>query len=274
MKIKVSHESPLSMLDASLKYNDYCYALVHLFESHPEYFNFFQKARELYNKEVYLDNSIFELGETFDPGEYSKWIDKLQPNLYIVPDVLEDTSGTVNAYIDFVKKYPDLPGKKMGVVQGQSYADLVACYKFMSEHADMIAISFDYSYYVLAGLGNNKLERYANGRQRFIQNLIDENIWDWNKPVHLLGCALAREFKYYHERNIFNIKSCDTSNPIMSGIFKLPYNDEWGLDEKPTQKLADLIETTLDEDQLDITLYNLNMFKKILGRDDLLESWE
>ena len=55
MKIKVSHESPLSMLDASLKYNDYCYALVHLFEKHPEYFNFFQKARELYNKEVYLD---------------------------------------------------------------------------------------------------------------------------------------------------------------------------------------------------------------------------
>ena len=162
----------------------------------------------------------------------------------------------------------------MGVVQGQTYADLVNCYKFMVDHADMIAISFDYSYYVLTGLGNNKLERFANGRQRFIQNLIDENIWDWNKPVHLLGCALAREFKYYHERNIFNIKSCDTSNPIMAGIFKLPYNDEWGLDEKPTQKLADLIETTLDEDQLDIALYNLNMFKKILGRDDVLESWE
>ena len=45
MKIKVSHESPLSMLDASLKYNDYCYALVHLFEKYPEYFNFFQKAK-------------------------------------------------------------------------------------------------------------------------------------------------------------------------------------------------------------------------------------
>jgi len=61
----VSHESPISMLDASRKYNDYDYALVHLFEKYPEYYNFFKISLNL-GREVLLDNSIFELGEAFD----------------------------------------------------------------------------------------------------------------------------------------------------------------------------------------------------------------
>ncbi len=61
----VSHESPISMLETSRKYNDYDYALVHLFETHPQYYNFFKVSLNL-GREVLLDNSIFELGEAFD----------------------------------------------------------------------------------------------------------------------------------------------------------------------------------------------------------------
>ena len=42
MVIEVSHESPISILDKSLEYNDYAYALVHLFETHPDYYKFFK----------------------------------------------------------------------------------------------------------------------------------------------------------------------------------------------------------------------------------------
>ena len=40
----VSHESPISILEESKEYNDYDYALVHLFETHPEYYEFFKNS--------------------------------------------------------------------------------------------------------------------------------------------------------------------------------------------------------------------------------------
>lgn len=266
MKIEVSHESPLSLLHKSLEYNDYCYALVHLFEEYPEYYNFFKNAKDTYDMKVYLDNSIFELGTSFDAKEYSKWITQLEPSLYIVPDTLEDSKETIKQFYTFTGEYTDLPGIKMGVVQGKTYDDLVRCYNFMSDYADVIAISFDYSYYLATGIGNTKLERYMTGRRKFINDLINENRWNWDKPVHLLGCSLAREFTHYVDRNIYNIKSCDTSNPIVASIFNLKYNDDWGLDEKPSQKLADMLDAELSDDQYELLDYNLKMFKKILKR--------
>jgi len=226
---------------------------------------FFKNAKDIHDKKVYLDNSIFELGTSFEPKQYSKWIEQLEPNIYIVPDTLEDSNSTIKQYHDFIQEFSGLPGKRMGVVQGKTYDELVRCYSFMSEYSDMVAISFDYSYYLSTGIGNTKLERYCNGRKKFIQDLINENRWNWDKPVHLLGCSLAREFSYYCDNNIHNIKTCDTSNPVVAAMFNLKYNDTWGLDEKPSQKLADMLEANLDDTQLEVLNYNLSMFKKITG---------
>lgn len=265
MRIETSHESPISILDKSLNYNDYCYALVHLFETHEKYFDFFKKAKSN-NIEVYLDNSIFELKESFNPEKYAEWIEKLQPNLYIVPDVLENSNETVNNWIKWEENHSFTGIKKMGVVQGRTWTDLVDCYRFMSQTADMIAISFDYSYFQGTGFGRTALERYCNGRQRFVQQLVQEGIWNWNKPHHLLGCSLAREFRWYVDNNIYNIKSVDTSNPIVAAMHDLKYNDDAGLDTKPSALLADMIEHDVTDDEQELIDYNTSMFKKILRR--------
>jgi len=68
----VSHESPISILDKSRTYNNYDYALVHLFETHPEYYKFFKNSIKM-GREVLLDNSIFELGESFNPEKFAKY---------------------------------------------------------------------------------------------------------------------------------------------------------------------------------------------------------
>ena len=47
----------------SRSFNDYDYALVHLFETHPKYYEFFEESL-LRGREVYLDNSLFELRES------------------------------------------------------------------------------------------------------------------------------------------------------------------------------------------------------------------
>ena len=44
--MKVSHEVPLCLLEDSLDFNDYDYALVHLLDKDEDYANFFKKAKQ------------------------------------------------------------------------------------------------------------------------------------------------------------------------------------------------------------------------------------
>jgi hypothetical protein len=265
MNPKIAHEAPISILNEVQQHTDYCYALVHLFETHPEYYNFFYKARHKLHRDVLLDNSIFELGEAFDSEKYADWIAKLQPSYYVLPDVLEDGEGTIENFIKFSTGYTDLPGVKIGTVQGRTYDELVNCYRFMSENADMIAISFDLRYYQGTGIGSNALQRQCNGRIRFVKNLIADGIWNFNKPHHLLGCSLAKEFRFYKEHCIYNIHSIDTSNPVVAGIKGLLYNGEHGLEIKPSQKLVEMIDHEVTEEEKGRIRYNINHFKRIVS---------
>lgn len=269
MKLLVSHESPINLLCHSLDYNDYQYCLVHLMETNEQYREWFLNVNARTGAEVLLDNSIFELREAFDSTKYAEWVKKINPNYYIIPDVLEDTHGTIKKWNEFNSIYANdkITGpEKIGVVQGKTWNDLVVCYKFMSTNADYIAISFDYSYYTITGVGDTNLQLWCSGRQRFIQQLIDEGIWNWDKPHHLLGCSLAKEFKYYVNNNIYNIRSCDTSNPIVAALQGLQYNGDFGLKIKPSTLLADLINAKVDDDTIELAYYNTSQFKRIIGR--------
>jgi len=264
----VSHESPISILEESKSYNDYDYALVHLFETQPEYYNFFKRSL-LAGREVLLDNSIFELGEAFDSAKYIKYITELNPSFYIVPDVLQDAEATMSSWKKFFLNYgEDLNGRTaIGVVQGNSYQELVDCYKFMSDKADYIAFSFDLSMYDVTGYGKNRLERCVNGRHDCIRRLVEEGAWNYYKPHHLLGCALAREFRWYRENNIRGIRSLDTSNPVVSGIKGIRFNGNLGLTEKPSQKLFTMIKHEVTDDERELILYNAAKFREIVHGD-------
>lgn len=265
----VSHETPISFLDQSKLYNDFDYALVHLFETHPEYYSFFKRSL-LEGREVLLDNSIFELKEAFNSERYAEYVRELSPTYFIVPDVLEDACATVDSYMNFKSKYSDLPGMWIGAIQGKTYDEIANCYKVIAEVADYIAISFDFSWYQSIGLSSSpdpiraKLERMCDGRQKLIQMLKDDGIWNHKKPHHLLGCSLAKEFASY--KDMPSIRSCDTSNPVVAGITGRTYIKEVGLREKPSVLLADLIDQELDEQQQRDILYNTVEFKHIIGR--------
>lgn len=264
----VSHESPISMLEDSKQYNDYDYALVHLFETHPEYYNFF-KMSLAQGREVLLDNSIFELGHAFDSVKFVKYIEELNPTFHIIPDVLEDAKETVLSYKKFNKEYKYVGNYQIGVVQGKTWQEIVDCYKFMADNADYIAISFDYSYYDAIAYSNREdrlgqLDRWCKGRQSLIQRLVDEGIWEKHKPHHLLGCSLAKEFRYYKQNNIPSIRSCDTSNPVVAALHGHRYISNYGLDFKPSTLLADLIDHKVTEDEKQDIFYNADQFKNII----------
>jgi hypothetical protein len=262
----VSHEAPLSIIREVRNKNDFQYALVHLFETHQEYYNFFEESLKA-GHEVLLDNSIFELKEAFDGDKFASYINKLKPTYYIVPDVLEDSASTISSFKSFTEKYTNLSGIKIGAVQGKTYQDIVSCYKFMAAHADYIAISFDFSWYQTIGISTSKdphlakLERWMTGRQKLIKSLIDDGIWCHSKPHHLLGNSLPQEMKAY--TNIKSIRSVDTSNPVVGGICGYRYIKDYGMRCKPSVLLADLIDTKLDDEQFANVMFNIDEYKKL-----------
>ena len=240
--MKISHESPLCLLDRSRSYNDYDYALVHLFETEPTYLQFFKDSLAQ-GRTVLLDNSIFELGTAFDSDRYAYWIDELKPTEYIIPDVLEDTLGTMDNALDWKEKYSNLPGKTIGVVQGKSYEDIVQCYDYLDNviGVDKIAISFDYSYYLEVCPHPNKWMGYALGRVQTLTRLLHDGVINTEKPHHLLGCALPIEFMFYRKEFKW-LESLDTSNPIVHALLGFGY-EPGGLDDKKSIKLIELLNT-------------------------------
>lgn len=268
--MKISHESPLSLLPQSRNYNDYDYALVHLFEEIPEYYQFYKDSVKQ-GRHVLLDNSIFELGKSFDPVKYSFWISRLKPTEYIIPDVLEDALGTMDKALDWKENQWELlhkgdnplaPSTKcIGVVQGKSYEELVQCYQYMDDviGVDKIAISFDYSYYLEVCPHPNKWMGYTLGRAQTLTRMLKDGIINKDKPHHLLGCALPVEFFFYREGFDW-IETIDTSSPIVHGLLDIVY-EPGGIVNKQSIKLVDLIHTTPTSEQVEKINWNISVFR-------------
>ena len=94
---KVSHELPINMLDKSFEINDYEYCLPHLLDQNETYRKHFEDAKES-GSYIIMDNSLHELGFAYKTDRLLHWIEHLEPNEFIVPDVWQDKTATlVNA---------------------------------------------------------------------------------------------------------------------------------------------------------------------------------
>jgi hypothetical protein len=261
--IKIYHEAPKSIFKEVQKITDGDYALVHLMEEDPEYLALFKQAKEA-GREIILDNSIFELEEAFDAEKFAGWVLELKPDWYIVPDALEDTKKTVQQMTEWNNKHKNLPGKKIGVVQGKTYEQIKTCYEYMDKIAnvDMIAISFDYSYYTQTFPHPNKLVSWCMGRVKLLGDLLRDGIINEKKKHHLLGCSIALEFSFYSDYKW--IYSLDTSNPVVAGIKGTSYG-EMGLWHKDSQKLFELINYPADKIDLNKVQGNIHKFNWLVN---------
>jgi hypothetical protein len=255
--IKIYHEAPKSIFKEVQQVTDGDYCLVHLLEEDPEYLALFKQAKED-GREIILDNSIFELEEAFDAEKFAQWVLELKPDWYIVPDALEDAKKTVQQMTEWNYRYKNLPGKKIGVVQGKTYEQIKLCYEYMDKIAnvDMIAISFDYSYYTESFPHPNKLVSWCFGRAKLLGDLLRDGVINTDKKMHLLGCSLPQEFSLYSQYDW--IYSLDTSNPVVHGIKGIEYRED-GLWSKESQKLFELINHQVED--INPILYNINKFK-------------
>lgn len=249
--MQISHEVPLSLLTVSRTFNDYDYALVHLYETEPEYLQFYKESIQL-GRDVILDNSVFELEEAFDAERFKYWINETKPTYYIIPDVLDNAELTIKNILDWKK---DVPGQTIGVVQGESFTEAVECYHAIKEHVDRVAVSFNCKFYETED-GETIYHKWANGRIRFVNYL---STLGENKPMHLLGCSLPQEFRVYNDPKFEFIKSVDTSNPVVHAINNIKYTD-YGLDTKVSTKLIEYMnETAFD---MELLHFNVDKFRE------------
>ena len=259
--IKIAHEAPIDIFEEVQRLTDYDYALVHLLEQNGRYRDTFERAVKK-GREVILDNSIFELEEAFEADRFALWVERLKPTWYIVPDALENAEKTMQQMADWFKEYKKVPGKSIGVVQGKTYQEIKDCYRAIDELSpcDMIAISFDYSYYTRSVPHPNKYVSWMLGRVKLLGDLVSDGVINKDKPHHLLGCGLPQEFSFYKHADYNFIYSLDTSNPVVHGIKGITYSSD-GLWSKESQKLHELIDYSLDNMDINLILDNIQKFR-------------
>lgn len=259
-KIKVSHEVPFCLLEESLKFNDYQYALPHLLEENEQYRDHFLKCKEN-GVEIYLDNSLHELGYAMEDEILIKWMNILQPTTFFIPDAWEDKDTSVKN----ATRWRDIEVPegvvKCAVVQAKNEQEAMECFMdYLYMGYKKIAFSYGASYYNDVCPMDNRDIGKAIGRFMMIDKLckgIPEDI-----KIHLLGTAWPLEFGMYKNKTC--IESIDTSNPIMAGIEMLGYTKN-GISKKPIANMNKYQDVSIDFLDLDLINHNVHMFRKING---------
>ena len=249
------------MLNQSYEINDYEYCLPHLLDKNETYKNHFYQAKKD-GRYIVMDNSLHELGKTYSEDRLFHWVEKLEPNEFIVPDVWQNkTSTLVNA-----KRWSkiELPEKttKIAVVQAKSYSGAVECYSILSWHHGYQKIAFSYGaqYYHDMFPHPNPLVGKMMGRIMTLSKMYKDNVIEKDHRIHLLGCALPQEFGYYADFPF--IESIDTSNPIIHGLEGVKYK-HLGLLTKSKTKI-DQINQPINTEVLYNINHNLIRFKKFI----------
>lgn len=253
---KISHEVPTEMLEESRDFNDYDYALVHLFEENPDYFNFY-KASLKAGRKVILDNSAFELGEPMENASYLYWIRQLRPTEVILPDYRNDRKKTVLAaqsWSDAIKITPTI-----GVVHGRDYEDYCKCYMELLPLVDKLSFSVEDFFTKFQKDG----EDLADARKAILAKMVADKIIDESKPHHILGCLHPTEYRAYVDYKW--IESADTSNPVVYGITEGKYPEFFQDYKKSSVKLAELLDINLETSMKSAIRYNIKWFRDQLS---------
>ena len=268
---KIAIESPINLMEEVENHTHYSYVLFHLLKSYPKYFSFYKKLSNE-GREIILDNSAYEFyvkGENLNIEEYVEYIQELKPTYYIIPDKLNDSNYTLENFFLWLNKYSDLPGKKIGVIQGNSFLDWLYCFRELDGMCDKLAVSFGYSFLsnltfkfnIPDNLSSCKEYLFALGRKYLLEYLKNNNLIKNNK-IHLLGSYLAAEFLWYKDFDF--IDSIDTSIPIKKGFLNEPVL--FSLTEtKPHILIDDLMNIEFDEKTSKLMLNNVDVFMKKLN---------
>jgi uncharacterized short protein YbdD (DUF466 family) len=254
--IKTNSELPITLLHQyNEKLNDFDLVLFHLYISEPTYRDYFNMMRETHpERTMILDNSAYEFfvkGEELDLDEYEKAIIDLNPDYYILPDVLMDKVQTVTNILKFQKSHQrniekyfenteEGAPQPIAVAQGKTIDEFNSCLTMLFNMGyNNIAIPFHNSFFkeefdecdgeiayefALAGYQFCTEDvRYAMGRcmwmKKYGLGILSPDGSPKYTMLHFLGSHCPAEKKYL--KTLFSPSSnvsMDTGYPVKCAI--------------------------------------------------------
>lgn len=255
----ISHEIPKVLFPYHDLISDYPYVLSHLLQKDKEYAAFYKKKLSTAPYSI-LDCSTFELGKSVDQKELLDNAIEYKPTHLVLPDTLHDYEATIKASTRFIENYKstliDNKIKTIGVLQGNSFHELLKCHldylRLGADIVDMIAIPFDCI----------KDSDWHNIRYQFFKELSQVTDFGYRK-YHFLGLENPSELSLYDSGLRKHIFSIDTSSPIINGWVGNEYGNYGLKTEKPKVKLADSLDISFTDDQIQLIVKNVLKFKQL-----------
>jgi len=274
--MKINSELPITLLNMNEQLNEFDLVLFHLYKSESDYKSYFNNIRKTHPERLMIfDNSAYEFfvkGEELNLDEYAETIKELNPDYYILPDVLMDTKKTLSGVRDFLQKYGDsLESTPMAVVQGDSIVSMGNCLMVYYEMGIRnIAVPFHNSFfkdeydecngdiaYMLSSHGYQyftKDVRYAAGRCMWVNE--NKEILSKFEHIHFLGSHCPAEKGYL--KTIFPEATMDTGYPVKCAL------QGWELGRekyKPDVIIDDFMHDNFSDKYIELIKDNINKFK-------------
>ena len=251
--MELSFELPHNHLKTLGEYNDYNFTLAHL-TANEEYTSHYRES----NKYTICDNSNFELKSPLPAPAIVRAADLFKAQEIIAPDSFKDGNGTIKATEEFIKYLED-SGKLgkfrvQGVVQGANVPDWTLCLDYMTnnKHIDVVGFSYQGCSVFAPDLANARIAAVALATH--------ESSGDLKKTIHLLGVG-GNPKELAIQNNVETIRSCDTSIPIVQGLYNSRLSDSFGLVTDKLPRPEDYFDLTMTDAQLKNVIHNISVMK-------------
>jgi len=247
--MKLACEIPVYNLPTINPFTDFDFIIASHCVKNALYKEFFVNMR-LKNRYSILDNGAFEEGKAIDFEVYKELVSQLQPNMLVLPDVVNDMKETLKASEKFMKQYDELCTgglySIMGVLQGNTVAEYMECLNEFNQFEVIETIGIPYHLFY---------------RPLFIEkNNIIEFCEHNGLEIHILG--LPNPFEVVELAKYSDvIKSIDTSLPIVSGKYLKDFSlQTWG-----RERLN--INDEYADNQVNAAIRNIGYLKFLMNKD-------
>jgi len=226
-----------------------------------QYTRFYARCKEF----KVLDNGLFENGVAEDTIALILKAQKVGADAIVAPDVLRDGVATYESSAKFASalKYSNFGANVMGVPQGNSVSDYVACYTKMVQDPNIHMIGLSILGCVDAFKEFTGTDSIHLNRVFAVNYLLSTGVFDHSKWHHLLGLGdHPGEVGYY--QHVRAIRSNDSSSPIIHGMRDILYTEDGILEQGKVEAKMDFFGDYELSDHHDATvLHNIAILHKL-----------
>jgi hypothetical protein len=235
--------------------------LTHIVQKDEQYAEYYRNEKGL----KLLDNSLFELGYALPPEQVIEAAKIVNADILVSPDVIRDGEKTLQNAINFTNSLKELgmldKYAVMAVPQGSSVMEWVECYQQLTAIEGIDCIGLSIIGMITSMQDVTGTDDIVVNRQAFMKLMSEQQLWNKNIWHHLLGLGRG-PFELEAYKDMYFVRSNDSSNAWWHGVNQIKYNPRGQLDKKLKLEV-DFAQPVL-KFSLDDVVYNLSEQREIV----------